>query len=105
MIQENNNTQTATQDGSAADQQQNPGGTTNLSLEQLKEAHAAGETTGDNPDQINDEDDLHEIQADDDLNEPSADEDLAPTGASAEDEAGTEGDLDKESAENPENNS
>ncbi len=96
MEQQNNNAVTL---------EENLGGTTNLSLEQLKAEGSTSTPPGDNVNQLEDADDLHEIQAGDDLDEPGLaddDEDLEATGA---DEAIADDDPDDESAENPENNS
>jgi hypothetical protein len=49
---------------------ENLGGTINLSPDQLKEEAMTSHTPGQNPDNIENADDLHEIQAGDDLNEP-----------------------------------
>ena len=54
-------------------QNQDLGGTTNLSLDQLKKEGGIAYSTNADPDNMNDPDDLHEIQAGDDLNEPDAD--------------------------------
>lgn len=50
------------------------GGTTNLSLDQLKEEGGPTSTDKDNPNGLSDPDDLHEIQAADDLDEPDTDD-------------------------------
>jgi hypothetical protein len=93
------------QNTNAATQEETLGGTTNLSLEQLKAEGGTTTPSEDNIDQPEDADDLHEIQAGDDLDEPGLDDDddddLEATGA---DEAITDDELDEESAENPENN-
>jgi hypothetical protein len=49
---------------------ENLGGTINLSPDQLKEEAMTSHIPGQNPDNIENPDDLHEIQAGDDLNEP-----------------------------------
>lgn len=49
------------------------GGTTNLSLDQLKDEGGIYNPSEDNPDQLTNRDDLHEIQAGDDLDEPDTD--------------------------------
>jgi len=74
-----------TTQGNAAEQEENLGGTTNLSIDQLKEEGSIADFTEDNPDRIDDPDDLREIRASDDLNEPDPEEDLPPTGATPED--------------------
>jgi hypothetical protein len=50
------------------------GGTTNLSLDDLKKEGDPEHTVENNPDRIDNADDLHEIQVDDDLDEPDIDE-------------------------------
>jgi hypothetical protein len=74
-----------TTQGDAAEKEENLGGTTNLSLDQLKEEGGIADFTEDNPDGISDPDDLREIRASDDLNEPDPEENLPPTGATPED--------------------
>jgi hypothetical protein len=94
MEEQNNNESAAnneenklplTTQGDAAEQEENLGGSTNLSLDQLKEEGGIANFTEDNPNGIADPDDLHEIQASDDLNEPDPEENLPPTGAIAGD--------------------
>ncbi|TSD66436.1 hypothetical protein FFF34_003260 [Inquilinus sp. KBS0705] len=67
MINENN---PLNMQGDINEQQDQLGGTTNLSLDELKQGN--DNNTEDNPDEITNQDDLHEIQAGDDLNEPDA---------------------------------
>lgn len=50
------------------------GGTTNLSLDQLKKEKGTYSPLEENPDNIEDRDDLHEIRVGDDLNEPDAED-------------------------------
>jgi hypothetical protein len=50
------------------------GGTTNLSLEQLKKEGGIANFTEDNADGLTDQDDLNEIRAADDLDEPDVEE-------------------------------
>jgi len=50
------------------------GGTTNLSLEDLKKEGDPEHFVENNPDRIDNADDLHEIQVDDDLDEPDTNE-------------------------------
>jgi len=85
------------------DEQENLGGTTNLSLDQLKADDGATSSTTEATD------DLHEIQAGDDLNEPGEDEELNETGADETTEVEDydsipSEDIDEENAANPENN-
>jgi hypothetical protein len=80
----------------AADQRENLGGTTNLTLEQLKEEGGTANFSED----AEAADDLNEIRAADDLDEPDPeDDDLDALEEPLDDEA-----LDDESADNPENN-
>ncbi|QQL50475.1 hypothetical protein [Mucilaginibacter ginkgonis] len=68
MLPEEQNQQTASD--AQSNDQQDLAGTTNLSLDQLKENGG----TANNPDEVEDADDLHEIQAGDDLDEPNVDD-------------------------------
>jgi hypothetical protein len=68
----------------AAGQEENFGGTTNLSLDQLKNEGSTASFTDDNPDHIADADDLHEVQVSDDLEEPDPETELPPTDPAAE---------------------
>jgi hypothetical protein len=77
---------TRTTQGNSAEQEENLGGTTNLSLEQLQ-------ASGDNNDQaVYDLNDLNEIRAADDLDEPDPEENYPPTGAAPERAANEAGD-------------
>ncbi|MDB5004496.1 MAG: hypothetical protein JWQ34_2721 [Mucilaginibacter sp.] len=73
----NENQQPLSTQGSANDPEDQLGGTTNLSLEQLKEEDGIASPTDDNPDGLNDQDGLNEIRASDDLDEPDT-EDYQP---------------------------
>jgi hypothetical protein len=100
----NENEQTPGTQGSAGEQEDLLGGTTNLSLEQLKAEGGIAGTSDDNPDRLSDEDDLNEIRAADDLDEPDP-EDYQPgdeltDDQETDDEGGTAGDPSAE-AENP----
>jgi hypothetical protein len=70
----NENQQTASTQGSANLQEDQLGGATNLSLEQLKSEGGIAGTSDDNPDRLSDQDDLNEIRAADDLDEPDTEE-------------------------------
>ncbi|SDE97399.1 hypothetical protein SAMN05216464_111139 [Mucilaginibacter pineti] len=63
--------------GDTNEKEEQLGGTTNLSADQLKEEDNAAVSTEKNPDNIENPDDLHEIQAGDDLDEPDT-EDYQP---------------------------
>ena len=73
----NENQQPLSTQGSAGEQEDQLGGTTNLSLAQLKEEGSIANPAGDNPDGLTDQDDLNEIRASDDLDEPDT-EDYQP---------------------------
>jgi hypothetical protein len=60
--------------GDTNEQQDQLRGTTNLSLDQLKEAGGIAGASEDNPDRLENPDDLHEVQAGDDLDEPDPDD-------------------------------
>lgn len=76
----NENQTTLSTQGDANEQEDQLGGTTNLSLDQLKKEGGITNLTEDNPDRIADKDDLHEIQAGDDLDEPGAEDYDSETG-------------------------
>ena len=88
----NENGQTAGTQGSANLQEDQLGGTTNLSLEQLKAEGGIAGTADDNPDRLSDQDDLNEIRAADDLDEPDAEDNQPDDSEDDEvtDEPGTE---------------
>jgi hypothetical protein len=71
------NQQTLSTQGDANEQEDQLGGTTNLSLEQLKPEGGIASPSEDNPDGLTDQDDLNEIRAADDLDEPDT-EDYQP---------------------------
>jgi len=70
----NDNHPTLSTQGSASIQENHSGGTTNLSMEQLKTVGGMADPSKDNPDGLTDEDDLNEIRAADDLDEPNIEE-------------------------------
>jgi len=96
-LQNENSSQPLTTQGDATEQEENMGGTTNLSLDQLKKEGGVAEPDEDNPNRIADPDDLHEIQAGDDLDEPDLD-DEQPDAPIPDEE------MNEENAANPENN-
>jgi hypothetical protein len=63
--------------GIAGEQENQLGGTTDLSGEQLKNESSIADPMEDNPDGLTDQDDLNEIRAADDLDEPDT-EDYQP---------------------------
>ncbi len=67
--------QPLTTQGDSGEKEEQLSGTTNLSEDQLKKERDPAE---DNPDRIENPDDLHEIKVDDDLNEPDT-EKLQPS--------------------------
>lgn len=67
--EDDNQDKPLTTQGGTADDEKQPGDTTELRQDQNDVA-----PTEDNPNHIENADDLHEIQVDDDLNEPDADE-------------------------------
>lgn len=107
--------------GNAAEQEDSLGGTTNLSLEQLKATGVTSNFSESNPNGIADADDLNEIRAGDSLGEPDPededlnatvagdelddldlDNDTTETGDDESDEFETAEDLDDESKEDSE---
>lgn len=74
MIPTDNQQRPLSTQGNEEEQEDQMGGTTNLPLDDLeKEGDPAG-SLDENPDSIDNPDDLHEIQVDDDLDEPDADQ-------------------------------
>jgi hypothetical protein len=67
LLNEKDNQQPLTSQGDEADEEMQESDTTNFSEDQLKNEDYPAE---DNPDRIEDPDDLHEIRVDDDLDEP-----------------------------------
>lgn len=65
-----------TTQGDSAEQEENMGGTTNLSLDQLKEEGGPSSTSLEDTEE---EDDLREIQAGDDISEPDPEESYPAT--------------------------
>jgi hypothetical protein len=68
LINEEDDQQLSTTQSTSEEQKQ-PGGTT-----ELRQDHNDVAPTDDNPNHIENPDDLHEIQVDDDLNEPDTEE-------------------------------
>jgi hypothetical protein len=68
------NQQPLSTQGDANDKEEELGGTTNLSVDQLKKEGDTSNPGEDNPDNIENPDDLHEIRVNDDLGEPDADQ-------------------------------
>lgn len=64
------NQQPLSTQGSDMEKEDQLGGTTNLSLDQLKKEGDTSSPAEDNINRLDSADDLHEIQAADDLNEP-----------------------------------
>jgi len=60
--------------GDANEKEEQLGGTTNLSVDQLKKEGDTSNPGEDNPNNIENPDDLHEIRVNDDLGEPDADQ-------------------------------
>jgi hypothetical protein len=70
----NENQQPLSTQGNANEQEDQLGGTTNLSLDQLKDEGGIANPIEDNPDGLTDQGDLNEIRAADDLDEPDIEE-------------------------------
>jgi hypothetical protein len=68
------NGQSLSTQGDTNEKEEQLGGTTNLLADQLNEKSGAAGSTEDNPDHIENPDDLHEIQASDDLDEPDTED-------------------------------
>ncbi len=68
--EDNENQQPLSTAGSTGEKEDEMGGTTNLSIDQLKQEGDNNGPPEDNPDRIENPDDLHEIEVDDDLFEP-----------------------------------
>lgn len=68
------NQQPLSTQGDANEKEEQLGGTTNLSVDQLKKEGDTSNPGEDNPNNIENLDDLHEIRVNDDLNEPDADQ-------------------------------
>ena len=78
----NENQQPLSTQGDANEKEEQLGGTTNLSVDQLKEEGNTSNPGEDNPNDIENPDDLHEIRVGDDLDEPDADQQRAASGSS-----------------------
>jgi len=74
MSSTDQNQQPLSTQGDADEKEDQLGGTTNLSLDQLKKEGDSGSPAEDNLNRLDNADDLHEIQAGDDLNEPRTDD-------------------------------
>jgi hypothetical protein len=99
----NENERPLSTQGSANEQENQLGGTTNLSPDQLKQESGIANPSEDNPDRVENPDDLHEIQVDDDLNEPDPDE-LQPDSNDEENEVTTDEDNEDASANDADGN-
>jgi hypothetical protein len=81
MNSANENQQPLSTQGNANEKEEQLGGTTNLSLDQLKKEGDTSNPGEDNPNNIENPDDLHEIRVDDDLGEPDADQQKSAAGS------------------------
>lgn len=66
--------QSLSKQGNSVEKEDQMGCATNVMMEQLNKGNGIAHLTEDNPDNIENPDDLHEIKVDDDLNEPDAEE-------------------------------
>lgn len=82
MDSANENRQPLSTQGDASEREEQLGGTTNLSVDQLKKEGETSNPGEDNPNNIENPDDLHEIRVGDDLDEPDADRQKPASGSS-----------------------
>jgi hypothetical protein len=71
-MMDNEKSTTIKTQGSTNEQEEQLGGTTNLSLDQLKEEGGIASSVGDNPDGFTDQDDFNEIRVPDDWMNPTS---------------------------------
>jgi hypothetical protein len=94
----NNENQPLSTDGNSQQKEDQLGGTTNLSLEQLQKEGGTSDSDKNNPEPSNAQDDLNEIRVGDDLEEPNVDE-YQPDMDEADDEEGSDQNTVKEESE------